>query len=241
MSARSFTSRAVILPSLVTETVRSWIWSRPWWAVSSDSERVSVHFTGLPSFWATSRVTTSSGATAILPPKPPPTSGAMTRSLCSGRPRVSASIVLRMCGTCVADHMTSCSPVGSTTVERGSMKTGTRRCWRKRRVTTIWSSAFSALADGLGGVAPGARLARVEHPLGVRVRAQVRVHEGGAVLQRLLHVQDRLELVVVDLDLLGRVLGDRHAARQRRRRRPRRRSSPACRPARDAAASACPW
>ena len=145
MSARSLTSRPVIVPSLVTDIVRSWIWSRPWWAVSRDSERVSVHFTGLPSFWATSRVTTSSGATAILPPKPPPTSGAMTRSLCSGRPRVSASIVLRMCGTWVEDHMTSCSPVGSTTVERGSMNTGTRRCWRKRRRTTIWSSSDSAL------------------------------------------------------------------------------------------------
>jgi hypothetical protein len=69
------------------------------------------------------------------------------------------------------------------------------------------------LADGLGRVAAGARLARVEHPLGVRVRAQLRVHEGGAVLQRLLHVQDRLELVVVDLDQLGGVLGDRRAAR----------------------------
>ena len=146
MSARSLTSRPVIFPSLVTLTARSWIWSRPWWAVSSDSERVSVHLTGLPSFWATSSVTTSSGATAILPPKPPPTSGAMTRSLCSGSPRVSASIVLRMCGTWVEDHMTSCSPLGSTTVERGSMKTGTRRCWRKRRRTTIWSSAFSAAA-----------------------------------------------------------------------------------------------
>ena len=31
-----------------------WIWSRPWWAAISDSLRVSVHLTGLPSCAATS-------------------------------------------------------------------------------------------------------------------------------------------------------------------------------------------
>ena len=44
--------------------------------------------------------------TCSLPPKPPPTSGAITRSLCSGTPAVAAaSIIRRMCGICVADHM----------------------------------------------------------------------------------------------------------------------------------------
>ena len=37
-----------------------------------------------------------------------------------------------MCGTWVADHMVICSPVGSTTVDRGSMNAGTSRCCRKR-------------------------------------------------------------------------------------------------------------
>ena len=80
----------------------SWIWSRPWCAASSDSERVSVHLTGLPSFWASATQSISSGSTPILPPKPPPTSGAITRILLSGTPRVTAVMVRRMCGIWVA-------------------------------------------------------------------------------------------------------------------------------------------
>ena len=80
---------------------------------------------------------TSSGVTGILPPKPPPTSGAMTRTLCSGMPSVSASMIRRMCGIWVADHIVICSPVGSTTVERGSMNAGISRCWRSCRSMTI--------------------------------------------------------------------------------------------------------
>ena len=84
MSAKRCTSKPVSVPSFLAVSTRSWIWSRPWCAASSDSERVSVHFTGLPSFWATVTQSISSGSTPILPPKPPPTSGAMTRSLDSG-------------------------------------------------------------------------------------------------------------------------------------------------------------
>ena len=90
------------VPSFLAVSTRSWIWSRPWWAASSDSERVSVHFTGLPSFCAIARQSISSGSTPILPPNPPPTSGAMTRILASGTPIVAAVIVRRMCGTWVA-------------------------------------------------------------------------------------------------------------------------------------------
>jgi hypothetical protein len=81
-----------------------WIWSRPWCADISDSLRVSVHLTGLPRRRATRRLSTSSGVTCSLPPKPPPTSGAITRSLCSGTPVIIASITRRMCGTCVEDQ-----------------------------------------------------------------------------------------------------------------------------------------
>ncbi len=83
----------------------NWIWSRPWWALISDSLRVSVHLIGLPSLRASSRMSSSSGVTCSLPPKPPPTSGATTRSLCSGMPVVMASMRRRMCGTWVADHI----------------------------------------------------------------------------------------------------------------------------------------
>ena len=146
MSASRSTSSARTVPSRLAAIVMSWIWSRPWWADSSDSERVSVHFTGLPSLTDAARTRISSGVTCSLPPKPPPTSGAITRSLCSATPAVAAASVLRMCGICVADHMVSCSPDGSTTTERGSMNAGMSRCWRNRRRTTIASGSFSAAA-----------------------------------------------------------------------------------------------
>ena len=61
MSASRWTSRPVTVPSFLAVIVMSWIWSRPWWAVSSDSERVSVHLTGLPSFCASATQSISSG------------------------------------------------------------------------------------------------------------------------------------------------------------------------------------
>ena len=102
MSASRCTSRPVTVPSRLAVIVMSWIWSRPWCAASSDSDRVSVHLTGLPSFCASATQSISSGSTPILPPKPPPTSGAMTRILLSGMPRVTVVMVRRMCGTWVA-------------------------------------------------------------------------------------------------------------------------------------------
>ncbi len=80
MSASRCTSSPVTVPSRLAVIVMSWIWSRPWCALISDSERDSVNLHGLPSLRATSVVTISSGVTGILPPKPPPTSGAMTRT-----------------------------------------------------------------------------------------------------------------------------------------------------------------
>ena len=132
------------MPSFSAERVSFCHWSRPWWAVIRDSDRVSVYFTGLPSRRATAKVIISSGVCWSLPPKPPPTSGAMTRILDSGTPVVAARAKRRMCGIWVADHMVICSPVGSTTVERGSMNAGMRRCWRYSRSMTMPSPrAFS--------------------------------------------------------------------------------------------------
>ena len=49
------------MPSLVAARVSFCHWSRPWWAAISDSERVSVYFTGLPSRRAAMKVMNSSG------------------------------------------------------------------------------------------------------------------------------------------------------------------------------------
>ena len=68
----------------------------------------------------------------------------MTRIFDSGTPVVAARAKRRMCGIWVADHMVICSPVGSTTTERGSMKAGISRCWRySRSMTTPPSRAFA--------------------------------------------------------------------------------------------------
>ena len=153
MSASRCTSRPVTVPSRLAVIVISWIWSRPWCAAISDSERDSVYLAGLPSLRATRVVMTSSGVTGILPPKPPPTSGATTRTFCSSMPSVSASIVRRMCGIWVDECTSTPSPTGCTTVERGSMKAGMRRCWMNRRLTV--TSALSR-AWSMGSPVPAA-------------------------------------------------------------------------------------
>ncbi len=90
MSASRSTLRPVTVPSLVAARVRLCHWSRPWWAETSDSLRVSVYLHGLPVCRAARTTMTSSGVCWSLPPKPPPTSGAMTRILLSGMPRIAA-------------------------------------------------------------------------------------------------------------------------------------------------------
>ena len=133
MSASRCTFSPVTLPSLSAASVSVCTWSRPWWPAMRLSLRVSVYFTGFDSRRATAHAIHSSGVVWSLPPKPPPTSGAMTRIFDSGTPVVAASANRRMCGIWVADHMVICSPVGSTTTLRGSMNAGIRRCWRYSR------------------------------------------------------------------------------------------------------------
>ena len=109
-----------------------------------------MYFTGLPSRRATTIVMNSSGVVWSLPPKPPPTSGAITRTFDSEIPRTAARKNRTMCGTCVAVHIVICSPVGSTTVDRGSMKAGISRCWRYSRSITMPSPrAFSMASSTL--------------------------------------------------------------------------------------------
>src|SRR3989442_13855920 len=55
------------------------------------SLRVSIHFTGRPRRRAANAASTSSSKRPNLTPKPPPTSGAITRIACSDMLRVSAS------------------------------------------------------------------------------------------------------------------------------------------------------
>ena len=106
-----------------------------------------MYFTGLLIRRPTAQAIHSSGVTWSLPPKPPPTSGAITRIFDSGTPVVAASANRRMCGIWVADHIVYCSPVGSTTTERGSMNAGISRCWRYSRSITMPSVRALAIAS----------------------------------------------------------------------------------------------
>ena len=113
----------------------------------SDSDRVSVYFTGRPSRRPSRKAIHSSGVIWSFPPNPPPTSGAITRIFDSGTPVVAARANRTMCGICVEVHRVICSPVGSQTTERGSMKAGMSRCWRYSRSRRIPPSRAAAMAS----------------------------------------------------------------------------------------------
>ena len=136
-------------------------WSRPWCPLSSDSERVSVYLTGLLTRRPTAQAIHSSGVTWSLPPKPPPTSGAITRIFDSATPVVAARANRTMCGIWVADHIVYCSPVGSTTTERGSMNAGMSRCWRYSRSITMPSVRAAAMASSTSPPVPAAAESKI--------------------------------------------------------------------------------
>ena len=62
-------------------------------------------------------------------------------------------MVRRMCGIWVADHTVTPSPMGCTTVERGSMNAGISRCWMNRRLTV---TSASRSASSIGSPVPAA-------------------------------------------------------------------------------------
>ena len=194
--------RPVTLPSLSAARVSVCTWSRPWWADIRLSLRVSVYFTGLPSRRATAQAIHSSGVVWSLPPKPPPTSGAMTRIFDSGTPVVAARANRRMCGIWVADHMVICSPVGSTTTLRGSMNAGISRCWRYSRSIRMPSVRAVPIASSTSPPVPAS--CGVEDPQRGLVGAEVGVGED-RVLGGLLEVEHGGQLVVLDVDELGGV------------------------------------
>ncbi len=70
---------------------------------SAASERSSDHRTGWA--WCLARTTASCSSAYMLSllPNPPPTDGAMTRTLCSGVPVVAATRNFRMWGIWVAE------------------------------------------------------------------------------------------------------------------------------------------
>src|SRR5438067_13811473 len=80
-------------------------WSRPWASVRNDSLRSAVHLMGRPTRFDAHTSAVSSGYRKIFEPKPPPTSGAITRTRDSGRPSTKAVISSRStCGFWLDTH-----------------------------------------------------------------------------------------------------------------------------------------
>ncbi len=97
---------AVMVPSFSTAASRSVTCARPWVVEVMCSLRVSVHRTGIRCRWAMTARVTSSGYSPNLTPKPPPTSGAMTRTMLWDRPRVAAMSFRSIWGAWWVSHTT---------------------------------------------------------------------------------------------------------------------------------------
>src|SRR5260370_886257 len=118
----------------------------------------------------------------IFEPKPPPTSGAMTRNLCSGAMPTKAAMTRRAtCGVCVAFHKVRW-PLGasySASAARGSMAVGTSRVLVRSSFVTclaFLNAGAGAVGDVFGGEHAGdaghfcSRRGVALLDLGVRVR-----------------------------------------------------------------------
>ena len=98
--------------------------------------------------------------------------------------------------------MVICSPVGSTTTERGSMNAGISRCWRYSRSITMPSVRALAIASSTLPPVPASAESKTQSARLVGAEVGVREHlVGGGLLQ----VERGRQLVVLDVDQLGGV------------------------------------
>src|SRR5438034_1280265 len=147
MSARMSTRRPTIVPSRLAPSSTSWTCARPCVMFTMLSERDSIHRTGRPVRTAAAAQTRYSGYTASLAPKPPPTSGAMTRTRSFARPSHSARSFRMSNGTWVETHTVSRpSSSGTTRIAYASMGTGATR-WFSIRARTMTSAPASTSAS----------------------------------------------------------------------------------------------
>src|SRR5205823_5260877 len=114
---------------------------RPWCVVSKSSTRVEIHLTGRPSRRASHGISTSSRYGPPFTPKPPPTSGAITRTRSGARPSSRATSSRIRWGTCVEDQMVSAPFSQRAATARGSSGTPASRVWRTSSATTRWAAA----------------------------------------------------------------------------------------------------
>ena len=201
-SASSSTFSPVTVPSFSAARVSFCHWSRPWWAAISDSERVSVYFTGRPRRRASAIAIHSSGVGLQL---------AAEATAHVGRDH--AQLRLRDAHRRGEREPQDVRDLGGG--PHGDLLAGgvdhhgaglhERRDQPLLAVLPLdHDAAVARLADRVLDVAAGAGLAGVEHPERRLVGAEVGVREH-LVLRGLLEVDRGGELVVVDVHELGGV------------------------------------
>ena len=89
------------MPCASNAPCKEMYWSREWNEAIRFSRRSSVQANELLCLRASQTSSTYSLASDIFWPKPPPTSGAITRRSASGMPSTSAMAVRVRCGICV--------------------------------------------------------------------------------------------------------------------------------------------
>ena len=101
------------------------------------SERVSLHRTGRPTCFASHATSANSGSAPILAPKPPPTSGVITRSCSASMPSQPATSLRVSCAFCV-EHQRVARPSSphSAAAARVSSGDAASRWLTSSRVTT---------------------------------------------------------------------------------------------------------
>ena len=103
-------------------------------------------------FRASQTSTAYSAGSDIFCPKPPPTSGAMTRKSDSGKPSTSATAVRSRCGICVAQVSVMRPVAGSNAACAPRASSGVAFCRRERSAMSIRRCA-PAIAAAKSGVA----------------------------------------------------------------------------------------
>ena len=128
------------LPSASSASAPCCTWPRPWGMPMRFSRRVCTHWTGRARRRAVAATTTASGVGSNLPPNPPPTCGARTRTSAGSSPRLSATASRTVWTRCVEAHSTTPSPSGSANAPSGSIGAAAIRWFTKRPLTTTSAS-----------------------------------------------------------------------------------------------------
>ena len=145
-----FSRSASIFPSRLAPSSNERIEARPWCIATMFSLRVSVHRTGLPVARAIHPTITSSTAMPLAP-KPPPTSGATTRTFSGSRPSRPPSTILSWWGVCELIHSVNRpSSPHCAALDLGSIGHAARR-WLMTLPLTTTSLESNRFGSGFSG------------------------------------------------------------------------------------------